>query len=80
MVDPCCSGRDRRFPLHLVDAIHDAVDTAIAFMGVQIGISHGLPQPRRLRLGRCRVLGCPGLENALGAVEMLLVLEGLLSR
>ena len=45
----------------------------MAFDRVPIGISDGLPEPRRFRLGRCRVSGCPGLENALGAVEMLLV-------
>ena len=45
----------------------------MAFDGVQIGIRDGLPAPRRFRLGRCRTWGCPGLENALGAVEMVLV-------
>ena len=45
----------------------------MAFDGVPIGISDGLPQPRRFCLGRCQVSGCPGLENALGAVEMVLV-------
>ena len=48
-------------------------ETAMAFDGVPIGISDGLPEPRRFCLGRCRVSGSPGLENALGAVEMLLV-------
>ena len=42
----------------------------MAFDGVPIGIGDGLPQPRRFCLGRCRVSGCPGLDNALGAVEM----------
>ena len=45
----------------------------MAFDGVPIGISNGLSQPRRFRLGRSRVSGCPGLENALGAVEVVLV-------
>ena len=45
----------------------------MAFDGDPIGITDGLPKNRRFRLGRCRVSGCPGLENALGAVEMLLV-------
>ena len=48
----------------------------MAFDGVPIAISHGLPGGRRFWLGRCRVSGCPGLENALGAVEMLLVPSG----
>ena len=43
----------------------------MAFDRVPIGIGDGLPEPRRFRLGRCRVSGCPGLENAPGAVEML---------
>ena len=45
----------------------------MAFDGVPIGISDGLPKNRRFCLGRCRVSGCPDLENALGAVEMFLV-------
>ncbi len=45
----------------------------MAFDGVPIGISDGLPEPRRFCLGRCRVSGCPSLENALGAVEKVLV-------
>ena len=45
----------------------------MAFDGVAIGISDGLPDNRRFCLGRCWVSGCPGLENALGAVEMLVV-------
>ena len=45
----------------------------MAFDGIPTGISDGLPEPRRFCLGRCRVSGYPGLENALGAVEMLLV-------
>ena len=35
-----------------------------------IGIRDGVPENRRFCLARCRVSGCPGLENALGAVEM----------
>ena len=45
----------------------------MAFDGVPIGISDGLPKNRRFCLGRRWVSGCPGLENALGAVEMVLV-------
>ena len=45
----------------------------MAFDGVPIGIGDGLRKNRRFCLGRYRVSGCPGLENALGAVEMLLV-------
>ena len=41
----------------------------MAFDGVPIGISDGLPKNRRF----CRVSGGPGLENVLGAVEMLVV-------
>ena len=73
MVDPSCSGPGRRFLLSLVDLIHDGVEAAMAYDGVPIGISDGLPEPRRFCLGRCRVSGCPGLENSLGAVEMVLV-------
>ena len=57
----------------MVDLVHDGVEAALAFDGVPIGISDGFPEPRRFCLGRSRVSGCPGLENALGAVEMLLV-------
>ena len=42
----------------------------MAFDRVPIGISDGLPKNRRLCRGRARISGCPGLENALGAVEM----------
>ena len=73
MVDPSCSGRGRRFLLRLVDLIHDGVEAAMVFDGVPIGIGDGLPEGRRFCLGRYRALGCPGLENALGAVEMFLV-------
>ena len=45
----------------------------MAFDRVPIGIGDGLPEPMRFWLGRCRVSGCPDLENPLGAVEMLLV-------
>ena len=45
----------------------------MAFKGVPIGFGDGLPEGRRWCLGRSRVSGCPGLENPLGAVEMLLV-------
>ena len=45
----------------------------MACEGVPIRISDSLVQPRRFCLGRCRVSDCPSLENALGAVEMLLV-------
>ena len=73
MVDHSCSGRDRRFLLHLVDLIDDGIEAAMAFDGVPIGISDGLPEPRRFCLARSRVSGCPSVENALGVVEMLLV-------
>ena len=73
MVDPSCSGRGRRFLLRLIDLIHDGVEAAMAFDRVPIGIGDGLPEGRRWCLDRSRVSGCPGLENALGAVEMLLV-------
>jgi hypothetical protein len=53
----------------LVDLLHDD----IKFDGVPIGISNGLPEESRFRLGRARVSGCPGLETALGTVEMVLV-------
>ena len=44
------------------------------FDGGPIGISDGLPKNRCFCLGRYRGSGCPGLENARGAGEMLLVL------
>ena len=44
----------------------------MAFDGVPIGISDGFPEPRRWCLDRSRVSGCPRLENALCAVEMVL--------
>ena len=50
----------------------------MAFDGVQIGISDGLPERRRFCLGCCRVSGCPGLENALGAVATLRVFPHLI--
>ena len=73
IVDHSRSGRGRHFLLRLADPVHAGVEAAMAFDGVPIGISDGLPQPRRFCLDRCRVSGCPGLENALGEVEMLLV-------
>ena len=45
----------------------------MAFDGVPIGISDGLPESRGFRRSRAWVSGCPGLENALGAVEIFLV-------
>ena len=45
----------------------------MAFDGVPIGIGEGLPEEGRFCLSRYRVSGCPGLENALSAVEMVLV-------
>ena len=45
----------------------------MAFDGVPIGASDGLPKNGRFCHGRARVSGCPGLENAPGAVGMLLV-------
>ncbi len=59
--------------LHLEHSLNDGIETAMAFNGVPIGISDSLAKNRRFRLGNCRVSGCPSLENALGAVEMLLV-------
>ena len=55
------------------DFLCGGIETAMAFKCLPIGVSDGLAQPRRFCLGRCRVSGCPGLENPLGAVEMLLV-------
>ena len=45
----------------------------MAFDGVPIGISDGLPKNRHFFLYACRVSGCPGLENLQGAVELVLV-------
>ena len=45
----------------------------MAFDGVPIGISDGLPAGLHFCRSRCRVLGCPGLENALRAVGTVLV-------
>ena len=45
----------------------------MAFDRVPIAIGHGLPEGRRRCLDRSRVSGCPSLENAPGAVAMLLV-------
>ena len=69
MIDSSRSGRGVCCLLRLVNPFHDGVEAAMAFDGVLISISEGLPQPRRFRrfrLDRYRVLGCPGLENALG--------------
>ena len=57
MVDPSCSDRGRRFLLPLVDLVHDGIEPGMAFDRVPIGISDGLPQPRRFCPGRCRELG-----------------------
>ena len=38
-----------------------------------MGIGDGLPKPRCWCLDRSRVSGYPGLENALGTVEMVLI-------
>ena len=72
IVDPSRSGRGRRFLFRLVDLVHDGVEAATAFDGVPIGISEGLPEPRRFR-SRSWISGCPGLARTLRAVEMLLV-------
>ena len=40
---------------------------------VLISISDDLPEPLRFCPGCCRVSGCPGLENTLGGIEILLV-------
>ena len=45
----------------------------MAFDGVPIGISDGLARNRRFWFGHSHVLRCRDLENAPGAVEMLLV-------
>ena len=45
----------------------------MGFDGVPIGIGEVLTEEGRFWRGRCRVSGCPGLENALGAAEMVLV-------
>ena len=73
IVEPSCPARGRRFLVRLVDLFHDGGEAAMAFYGVPIGISDGLPKNRGFCLGRGQVSGCPGLENALGAVKMLLV-------
>ena len=54
-LDPSRSGRGRRFLVRVVDLTHDGVESAVAFDGVPIGISDGLPKNRRFCLGRCRV-------------------------
>ena len=45
----------------------------MAFGGVPIGIGDGLPESGCFCLGRYRARGRPGLENALGVIETLLV-------
>ena len=72
-VDHSRAGQGRRFLIRLVDFIHDGVEAAMAFDGVPIDISDGLPENRRICLGRCLASGCHGQENALGAVETVLV-------
>ena len=42
----------------------------MAFDSVPIGISDGSPESRCFCHSRSRVSGCPGLENALGAVDV----------
>ena len=59
--------------LRLVDLPNDSIEAAMAFDGVPIGIGEGLAEEGRFYLGRRRVSGWPGLENRLGAVEMVLV-------
>lgn len=48
----------------------------MALDGIPIGIRNGLLEPCRFCLGLCWASGCPGLESALGAVEMLLLPMG----
>ena len=55
------------------DLLHDDIEAAIAFDGVPIGISDGLAELLHFYLSHSRVSDCPGLENALGAADMLLV-------
>ena len=74
IVDHCAGVRGRVFLLLLVDLLHDDIEAAMAFDGVPIGSSDGWQENRRFWRGRCRALGCPGQENVLGAVEMVLVL------
>ncbi len=47
----------------------------MAFDHRPTGYSDGLPEGRIWRLDRSHVSGSPGLENALGVVEMVLVLN-----
>ena len=73
IVDHFAGVRGRRFLVRLVDFFHDGVEAAKACDGVVIGLRYGLAKNHRFCLGHCLVLGCPGLENALDAVEMSLV-------
>ena len=73
IVDQSYHGRNHRFLTRLRDLFHDGVEVAVAFDGIPIGISDGLPEGRRFWLARFRGWGGPGLENVLGAVENLLV-------
>ena len=61
------------FLLPLEDFLYDGIEAAMAFGGAPIGIGEGLTEEGRFWRGRYRVSGCPGLENALRAVEMVLV-------
>ena len=71
MVDHVAAVGGRVLQLPLEVLLHDDIEAATAFDGVPIGISDGLPEEGRFHLGRARVSGCPGLQHALGAVEML---------
>ena len=71
--DHYCTVAGWRFLLQLVDLLQDDIEATMAFDGAPSGISDGLPGRRRLCLGSGRVSGGLGLENPLGAVEMLLV-------
>ena len=61
MVNPSCPGRDRHFLVRFVGLIHDGVEAGMAFDGVQIGITDGLPERRRFCLGCLSMVGfiCP---------------------
>ena len=63
----------RVFLLPLDDLLHDDIEAVMTFDRVPIGFSDGLANNRRFCLGRYRASGCPGPENALGTVEMVLV-------
>ena len=57
MVDHSCPGQGRRFLGRLVDLVHDGVEAAMAFDGVPIGISDGLPEGEDFFLGLADVAG-----------------------